>query len=88
MQINRLFEIVYILLNKNQQQATVDWAEEEMRKGSTLAASPWAANTAAQIEAYRKNGTDVVLRNAPCLIVAVASKDRLVGRNDLQITWQ
>ena len=63
--------------------ATVDWAEEEMRKGSTIAASPWAANTAAQIELYRKSGTDVVLRNAPCLIVAVASKDMMpLGRDN------
>ena len=63
--------------------ATVDWAEEEMRKGSTLAASPWAANTEAQIGAYRKNGTDVILRNAPCLIVAVASKDMMpLGRDN------
>jgi nitroreductase/NAD-dependent dihydropyrimidine dehydrogenase PreA subunit len=63
--------------------ATVDWAEEEMRKGSTIAASPWAVNTAAQIESYRKSGTDVVLRNAPCLVVATASKDMMpLGRDN------
>jgi len=62
---------------------TVDWAEEEMRKGTTIATSPWSANTAAQIESYRNSGTDVVLRNAPCLIVAAASKDRLpLGRDN------
>lgn len=49
------------------------WAESELnRVSSPMAASPWAPNSAAQIEIYRQTGEDIVLRSAPCLIVATA----------------
>lgn len=54
-----------------------DWAEEDLKKGA-LGRSPWSSNTANTISRYRENGEDTVLRDAPCLIIAVAEKSRLL----------
>jgi nitroreductase/NAD-dependent dihydropyrimidine dehydrogenase PreA subunit len=51
------------------------WAEGELKRDSPMASSPWASNSAAQIEIYRQTGEDIVLRSAPCLIVAIADKN-------------
>ncbi len=59
-----------------------DWAEEDLKKGA-LGRSPWSSNTANTIGRYRENGEDTILRDAPCLIVAVAEKSRLLlGRDN------
>ena len=61
--------------------ATVDWAEENS-KGPSTTASPYASSTASQISYYRKNGTDVVLRSAPCLVVAIVDNTMIsMGRD-------
>lgn len=60
----------------------IEWVEDELNKDSAMAASPWAPNSAAQIEIYRQTGEDVVLRSAPCLVVAVADKDFLAPVRD------
>ena len=52
-----------------------EWTEGELSRDSGMAASPWAPNSAAQIEIYRQTGEDIVLRSAPCLIVAIADKN-------------
>lgn len=50
--------------------ATVDWMEEQLQKGSA-----WAQYYSRVVETYRQTGQDVILRNAPCLIVAMTAKD-------------
>lgn len=52
-----------------------EWTEGELSRDSAMAASPWAPNSAAQIEIYRQTGEDIALRSAPCLIVAIADKN-------------
>jgi ferredoxin len=53
---------------------TIDWMEEAIKS-----ASSWAPYFLGVVEKYRKTGTDVILRGAPCLIVATAAKS-LLGR--------
>lgn len=48
----------------------IDWMEEEIKKNS-----PWAANFSGNVTKYRETGKDVILRGAPCLIIAKAPKD-------------
>ncbi|MDR3590867.1 MAG: nitroreductase family protein [Negativicutes bacterium] len=61
--------------------ATIDWAEAAL-KTPPWAGSPWEAPLAGQIESYRQTGRDVVLRGAPCLVVAVTDKTMLPGGRD------
>lgn len=59
-----------------------DWAEEDLRHGA-LGRSPWSKNTVNTIRGYRENGRDTILRDAPCLIIATAQKERFVlGRDN------
>jgi Nitroreductase len=68
--------------------ATIDWAEGEMKKSSPLSNSPWAHNTAAQIENYRQTGKDVVLRDAPCVVIAMADKSLMpLGRDNTHFSF-
>lgn len=61
----------------------VDWAEAQLNKDSVMAASPWAANTASQVNIYRQTGDDVVLRSAPCLVVGLTAKSLMpLGRDN------
>ena len=61
--------------------ATIDWAQENL-KGPSAAGSPYASSIASQIGYYRQNGTDVVLRSAPCLVVAITDNDmKPMGRD-------
>lgn len=57
--------------------AAVNWMEEQVQKGS-----PWAPYYAGSIENYRKTGQDVILRGAPCLIIAMAAKNFLPRGRD------
>lgn len=58
--------------------ATIDWMEEQLQSGS-----PWAQYYSGVVDTFRKTGQDVILRNAPCLIVAVTAKDfRPRGRDN------
>jgi nitroreductase/NAD-dependent dihydropyrimidine dehydrogenase PreA subunit len=52
--------------------ATVNWMEEQMQKGSA-----WAAYFSGIVETHRKTGQDVILRDAPALIVATSPKSLL-----------
>lgn len=49
---------------------TIDWMELEVRKNS-----PWAPYFVGLVDSYRKTGQDVILRGAPCLIVAISATD-------------
>lgn len=59
-----------------------DWAEEDLKHGA-LGKSPWSKNTTNTIRCYRENDMDTILRDAPCLIIATADKDRsALGRDN------
>ncbi len=59
-----------------------DWAEEDLKHGA-LGKSPWSKNTSNTIRRYLKNGKDTILRDAPCLVIATADKDRFaLGRDN------
>ncbi|WP_396390601.1 nitroreductase family protein [Desulfosporosinus shakirovi] len=59
-----------------------DWAEEDLKHGS-LGKSPWSQNTSNTIRCYHENGEDTILRDAPCLIIATADKNRFpLGRDN------
>lgn len=57
--------------------ATVDWMEEKVQKGSA-----WAAYYASPVNNYRTTGQDVILRDAPCLVVAMTAKNFLPRGRD------
>lgn len=54
--------------------STIEWMQEAI-KGS----SPWAPYYVGVVEKYQSTGADVILRGAPCLVVATAPKS-LLGR--------
>jgi nitroreductase/NAD-dependent dihydropyrimidine dehydrogenase PreA subunit len=58
---------------------TVDWAEKALKQ-PPLAGSPYEAPLSAHIVNYRKTGKDVILRDAPCLIIPVADKNVTFGK--------
>ncbi|HEX9025982.1 MAG TPA: nitroreductase family protein [Clostridium sp.] len=63
--------------------ATIDWAEEEMKKESSLSASPFAPNTMIQIERYRTLNKDTIIRGASCLVLALCDKNLFsLGRDN------
>jgi nitroreductase/NAD-dependent dihydropyrimidine dehydrogenase PreA subunit len=45
----------------------IDWVEAQIKKEVA-----WAKGYAGNVARYRQNGSDVVLRQAPCLVVALA----------------
>lgn len=62
--------------------AIADWAENDLKHGA-LGKSPWSGNTANTIYCYREKKEDTILRNAPCLIIAMTDKERLaLGRDN------
>jgi nitroreductase/Pyruvate/2-oxoacid:ferredoxin oxidoreductase delta subunit len=58
---------------------TVDYIEAAL-KVPPLAGSPVSGPLGAYVTDYRQNGKDVVLRNAPCLVVALANKNFSNGK--------
>lgn len=56
---------------------TIDWIEEQV-----LSHADWAKSYAVYVAAYRNDGQDVILRSAPCLVIAMASKSFLRGRDN------
>ena len=56
---------------------TVDWMEENIRQGAE-----WAKRYDAYVNSYRRTGKDVILRNAPCIIVAIAPDNFARGREN------
>jgi nitroreductase/NAD-dependent dihydropyrimidine dehydrogenase PreA subunit len=63
--------------------AVIGWVESALNSSAALAESKYAANMAMMVEKYRQTGEDVVLRSAPCLIVAIVDKDSFaLGRDN------
>lgn len=56
---------------------TVDWMEEQMHQGSS-----WGKYFAGLVDLFRSTGQDVILRNAPCLVIAMTNKRVLAGGRD------
>lgn len=61
--------------------AYFDWLEVAIQK-TPYAGSPYEASFSAQISNYRQNGVDVVLRDAPCLIICTVGKNSYVTGRD------
>lgn len=57
--------------------ATVAWMDEKIVRGE-----PMAASFDGFVENYHKVGQDVILRNAPCFILALAEKSFTRGRDN------
>ena len=60
---------------------TIDWLEEALQS-PPYAGSPFEAPFAAHIANYRQNGHDVVLRDAPCLVIPIGDKNFPFGRDN------
>lgn len=57
--------------------AIIDWMEEQVQKSSV-----WGPYYARPVENFRKTGQDVILRDAPCLIVGIVPKNFLSRGRD------
>ncbi|WP_196590039.1 nitroreductase family protein [Pectinatus frisingensis] len=60
---------------------TVDWAEEALKQ-PPWAGTPYEAHLTAHIVDYRRTGKDVILRDAPCLIIPIVDKNLTVGKDN------
>lgn len=59
-----------------------DWTEESIENG-VLKNSPWVQNTVSTIEQYRNDNKDTILRDAPCLVIAIALREQKeLGRDN------
>lgn len=66
--------------------ATIDCVET-MLKTPPYAGSPYEAPFAAHVANYRQNGVDVVLRDAPCLVIPIVDKNSMPrGRDNTLFT--
>lgn len=60
-------------------EVTIEWAEKKYKDDTSILAS----SILSQVDNYHKNGTDVVLRSAPCLVVAITDSNMMpIGRDD------
>jgi nitroreductase/Pyruvate/2-oxoacid:ferredoxin oxidoreductase delta subunit len=67
--------------------AVIDWTEDEL-KTPAMAAAKYAPHLAMMVQQYRQEREDVVLRSAPCLIVATTDKQFLAtGRDNTYISF-
>lgn len=68
--------------------AVIEWTESELKNSPAMAAAKYAPHLAMMVEQYRQKGEDVVLRSAPCLIVAVTEKNSFAtGRDNTYISF-
>lgn len=68
--------------------AVIEWTECELNGSSAMATSKYAHHIAMMIEIYRQTSQDVVLRSAPCLIVAIADEGSFAsGRDNTYISF-
>lgn len=56
---------------------TIDWMEEQYRTGCE-----WAKRYVRYVRIYRATGRDIILRDAPSLVLATATEDFLYGRDN------
>lgn len=72
----------YIVVNdkellKKLSELTIVWMEEQINTGAA-----WAKAYAGIIQSYRKTGKDVILRDAPALVIATAPKGFAMGHDN------
>ncbi len=66
----------------------MDWTEDQLNHSPAMASAKYAPHLAMMVEMYRRSGEDVVLRSAPCLIVAAADKHFFAtGRDNTYISF-
>lgn len=68
---------------KNIIEATVAWLEAKIQSGAA-----WAKAFAGVTDFYRKTGTDIILRDAPYLIVATAPSDFSMGHDNARFSLE
>ncbi|MDU2064763.1 MAG: nitroreductase family protein [Sporomusaceae bacterium] len=61
---------------------TIDWMEERIQQGHE-----GAKRFNGYVRSYRDTGTDVILREAPCLIIAVADQGFSNGRDNTHFSF-
>ena len=68
--------------------AVIEWTESELKNSPAMATAKYAPHLAMMVDQYRQESEDVVLRSAPCLIVAVADKSSFAtGRDNTYISF-
>lgn len=68
--------------------AVIKWTENELKNSPAMASAKYAPHLAMMVNQYRQTGEDVVLREAPCLIVAVADQDFFAtGRDNTYLAF-
>lgn len=68
--------------------AVIEWTESKLKHSPEMAAAKYAPHLAMMVEQYRQKSEDVVLRSAPCLIVATADKNFFAtGRDNTYISF-
>lgn len=66
----------------------IEWTESELKSSPAMAEAKYAPHLTMMVEQYRQNREDVVLRSAPCLIVAVSDKNSFAtGRDNTYISF-
>lgn len=78
----------YVVVSKQEQLAvitekTVEWLENQLKSGVE-----WAKPFAGVTEIYRSTGTDIILREAPHLIVATASQNFPMGHDNARFALE
>jgi nitroreductase/NAD-dependent dihydropyrimidine dehydrogenase PreA subunit len=62
---------------------TIECFEDQITRGT-----PWADGYSAVVATYRNTGNDVILREAPCLIVAIAPQDFIIGHDNARFSLE
>jgi nitroreductase/NAD-dependent dihydropyrimidine dehydrogenase PreA subunit len=62
---------------------TIECFEEQIAQGTA-----WANRYAAVTATYRNTGNDIILREAPCLIVAIAPRDFTIGHDNARFSLE
>ncbi|KZL90942.1 nitroreductase family protein [Clostridium magnum DSM 2767] len=65
----------------------IDWTERVLIKSPAIIGSKYFDNIAMTIDIYHETGEDVVLRSAPCLIMAIADKDFAIGHENSYLSF-
>lgn len=63
--------------------ATVAWFEEEVNAGT-----PWAQAYAGLVKRYKRTGEDIILRDAPGVIAAIAPKSLSIGHDNARFSLE
>lgn len=62
---------------------TIDWFEKEVNDGAA-----WAEAYAGLVRHYKRTGKDIILRDAPSVIAALAPKSLLIGHDNARFSLE